>query len=392
MKGTTRVQTDKTLFYLAIVLITVGVVFSFSLTAYISVQQEVSQFYFLKKQLIAAVLAIFMMWLISRMNPEHGFTFLGFAFFGIFLFLMTSMHFLPAQYVTEVGGAKRWIKLPGISLAPVEFFKVGFVFFLAWSFSRKIQHDAQSLKEEMITFLPYVAAFGVVVYLIAIMQNDLGQVIVLGMTLAIMAFMAGTSARFFMLATFSAIIVFVVAIVTSEHRILRIKLWWSNIQDFVLSLLPSSLADTLRVKDAIEPYQISNSLYAIKNGGFLGEGIGNGTIKLGFLTEVHTDFVLAGIAEEIGIIGLSIVIGLFFWMVFRIFRIANRLENKMESLFVLGVGLIISFAFFINAFGITGITPIKGIAVPLLSYGGSSLLAHAMAIGMVLMLSKKVRL
>ena len=392
MKGSARVQTDKTLFYLAIVLITVGVVFSFSLTAYISVQQEVSQFYFLKKQTIAAVLAIFMMWLISRMNPEHGFTFLGFAFFGIFLFLMTSMHFLPAQYVTEVGGAKRWIKLPGISLAPVEFFKVGFVFFLAWSFSRKIQHDAQSLKEEMITFLPYVAAFGVVVYLIAIMQNDLGQVIVLGMTLAIMAFMAGTSARFFMLATFSAIIVFVVAIVTSEHRILRIKLWWSNIQDFVLSLLPSSLAETLRVKDAIEPYQISNSLYAIKNGGFLGEGIGNGTIKLGFLTEVHTDFVLAGIAEEIGIIGLSIVIGLFFWMVFRIFRIANRLENKMESLFVLGVGLIISFAFFINAFGITGITPIKGIAVPLLSYGGSSLLAHAMAIGMVLMLSKKVRL
>jgi cell division protein FtsW len=392
MKGNSRVQTDKTLFYLTIVLITVGVVFSFSLTSYISVQQEVSQFYFLKKQFIAAILAIFMMWLISRMNPEHGFTFLGFAFFGIFLFLMTIMHFLPAQYVTEVGGAKRWIKIPGISLAPVEFFKVGFVFFLAWSFSRKIQHDAQSLKEEMITFLPYVAAFGVVVYLIAIMQNDLGQVIVLGMTLAIMAFMAGTSARFFMLATFSAIIVFVVAIVTSEHRILRIKLWWSNIQDFILSLLPSSLADVLRVKDTIEPYQISNSLYAIKNGGFLGEGIGNGTIKLGFLTEVHTDFVLAGIAEEIGIIGLSIVIGLFFWMVFRIFRIANRLDNKMESLFVLGVGLIISFAFFINAFGITGITPIKGIAVPLLSYGGSSLLAHAMAIGMVLMLSKKVRL
>jgi cell division protein FtsW len=386
------VQTDKTLFYLSVVLITVGIIFSYSLTSYISVQQEVTQFYFLKKQLIAALLAIFMMWLISRMNPEHGFIFLGFTFFGVFLFLMTSMHFLPAQYVTEVGGAKRWIKLPGLSLAPVEFFKVGFVFFLAWSFSRKIQHDAQSLKEEMITFLPYVAAFGVVVYLIAIMQNDLGQVIVLGMTLAIMAFMAGTSARFFMLATFSAIIVFVVAIVTSDHRILRIKLWWSNIQDFVLSLLPVSLADTLRVKDTIEPYQISNSLYAIKNGGFLGEGIGDGTIKLGFLTEVHTDFVLAGMAEEIGIIGLSIVIGLFFWMVFRIFRIANRLENKMESLFVLGIGLIISFAFFINAFGITGLTPIKGIAVPLLSYGGSSLLAHAMAIGIVLMLSKKVRL
>ena len=385
-------QTDKTLFYLSVALITIGVIFSYSLTTYVSVLQEVPQYYFFKKQLIAALIAIFMMWFISQMNPEKGFRFLGFTFFGIFLVLMTVMHFLPASFVTEVGGAKRWIKLGGLSLAPVEFFKVGFVFFLAWSFSRKIQHDAASLKEEMITFLPYVGAFSVVVYLIAIMQNDLGQVIVLGMSLAIMAFMAGTSARFFMLATFTAIVVFVVAIVTSEHRILRIKLWWSNIQDFILSFLPSSLAATLRVKDAIEPYQISNSFYAIKNGGFLGEGLGNGTIKLGFLTEVHTDFVLAGIAEEIGIVGLTIVIGLFFMMVFRIFRIANRLEDRMESLFVLGVGLIISLAFFINAFGITGITPIKGIAVPLLSYGGSSLLAHAMAIGMVLMLSKKVRL
>ncbi len=383
---------DKTLFYISITLITIGIIFTFSLTTYVSVLQDVSQFYFLKKQLISGMLAITLMWLISRMNPDHGFTFLGFAFFGIFLFLMTIMHFLPPSFVTEVGGAKRWIKVPGFSIAPVEFFKVGFVFFLAWSFSRKIKHDAENLKEELITFLPYVAAFSVVVYLIAIMQNDLGQVIVLGLSLVIMASMAGTSARFFMLAIFSAIAVFVVTIVTSDHRILRIKLWWSNIQDFILSFLPNSLADTLRVKDAIEPYQISNSFYAIKNGGFLGEGLGNGTIKLGYLTEVHTDFVLAGIAEEIGIVGLSIIIGLFFFMVFRIFRIANRLESRIESLFVLGIGLIISLAFFINAYGVTGITPIKGIAVPFLSYGGSSLLAHAMAIGMVLMLSKKVRL
>jgi len=385
-------RVDKTLFYVSVTLITIGIVFSYSLTTYVSALQDVSQFYFFKKQLIAGILGILMMWIISRMNPEHGFTFLGFAFFGLFLFLMTIMHFLPASFVTEVGGAKRWIKLAGFSIAPVEFFKVGFVFFLAWSFSRKIQHHAQSLKEEMITFLPYVAAFAVVVYLIAIMQNDLGQVIVLGLSLVIMASMAGTSARFFMVAIFSAIALFVVSIVTSDHRILRVKLWWSNIQDFILSFLPDSLANTLRVKDTIEPYQISNSFYAIKHGGFLGEGLGNGTIKLGYLTEVHTDFVLAGMAEEIGIVGLSIVIGLFFFMVFRIFRIANRLENRMESLFVLGVGLIISLAFFLNAYGITGITPIKGIAVPFLSYGGSSILAHAIAVGMVLMLSKKVRL
>ncbi len=383
-------QADKILFYTAALLMTIGLVFSYSLTTYVTIVHDVNQFFFFKKQFISVMLAIFLMWFVSIMNPDKAFKPLGFLIFFVFLFLMTIMHFLPASLVTEVGGAKRWIKLAGFSIAPVEFFKVGFVFFLAWSFSRKICDYSQSLKEELVTFVPYIFAFGVVVYLIAIMQNDLGQVIVLGMTLAIMAFMAGTSARFFMISTLGAIIVFVVAIVTSEHRILRIKLWWSNIQDFVLSFLPDSLAQKLRVSHMVESYQISNSFYAIKNGGFLGQGLGNGTIKLGFLTEVHTDFVLAGMAEEIGIVGLLMVVGLFFFMVYRIFRIANRLEDKMESLFVLGVGLLFSLAFFINSFGITGITPIKGIAVPFLSYGGSSILAHALAIGMVVMLSKKV--
>jgi len=119
--------------------------------------------------------------------------------------------------------------------------------------------------------------------------------------------------------------------------------------------------------------------------------LGNGTIKLGFLTEVHTDFVLAGIAEELGAVGLLFIVFVFFALIFRIFRIANRLENKMEYLFVLGIGLMITSEFFLNALGVTGITPIKGIAVPFVSYGGSSLLAHSFAIGMVLMISKKVK-
>ncbi len=385
-------QIDKVLFYTVVTLIVIGIISSYSLTTYVSTIFGVDEFFFLKKQLISGLLAIFIIWVLSIMNPDNAFKLVGFTIFVLFLFLMTVMHFLPSSLVTEVGGAKRWIKIAGFSIAPVEFFKVGFVFFLAWSFSRKISEYNQSLKEETITFLPYMFAFGVVVYLIAIMQNDLGQVIVLGLTLAIMSFMAGMSARFFMISTLGAIIVFIVSIVTSEHRILRIKLWWSNIQDFVLSFLPHDLAMKLKVSGAVEPYQISNSFYAIKNGGFFGQGIGNGTIKLGFLTEVHTDFVLAGIAEEIGVIGLLLVVGLYFFMVYRIFKIANRLEDKMESLFVLGVGLLFSLAFFINSFGITGITPIKGIAVPFLSYGGSSVLAHGVAIGMVLMLSKKAKL
>ncbi len=382
---------DKTIFFVTITLIVIGIVFSMSLTVYTAPQYGYPELHFFIRQFIVGLFCIFLIWAISRLNPDKHFKLLGFSIFMIFLIMMSVMPFLPEQYVTAVGGAQRWIKFPMLSLAPVEFFKVGFIFFLAWSFSRKIESGVDKLKDEILTFLPYVGAFGIVVYLIAIMQNDIGQVIVLGTSLTVMAFMAGASTRLFMFSMFGAMIVFIVAIVGSEHRVARVMSWWSNIQNFVLSFLPESISERLRVEVSEAPYQITNSYYAIKNGSFLGEGIGNGTIKLGYLTEVHTDFVLAGIAEELGLVGLLFVIALFFIIIFRSLKIANRSENRMYSLFALGVTLLIGTSLFINSFGITGITPIKGIAVPFLSYGGSSLLAHSIAIGMVLMISKKVR-
>ncbi len=383
--------TDKIIFFSTVTLIAIGIVFSLSLSAFIVQQYGYSDLFFFIRQFIVGVISIFVIWAISRLDPDRYFNLLGFSIFLIFLTLMTLMHFLPTEYIVEAGGAKRWLRLPLVSLAPVEFFKVGFIFFLAWSFSRKIEPGVTKLKDELVTFLPYIMAFGVVVYLIAIMQNDIGQVIVLGTALVVMAFMAGASARFFMIAMFGATVVFIVAIVGSEHRVARVISWWSNIQNFVLSFLPDNIADRLRVDVTEAPYQISNSFYAIKNGGLFGQGLGDGTIKLGYLTEIHTDFVLAGIAEELGLIGIAFIVFLFFTIIFRVLKIANRCENKIYSLFALGVVLLIGTSLFINSYGITGITPIKGIAVPFLSYGGSSLLAHSIAIGMVLMISKKVR-
>ena len=141
-----------------------------------------------------------------------------------------------------------------------------------------------------------------------------------------------------------------------------------------------------------EPYQIGHSLNAIHNGGLFGAGIANGTFKLGFLSEVHTDFVLAGLAEEFGFIGVLFVVFIFLWMLQRIFKIANRVEDSSLYLFSIGVGLLLAFAFLVNAYGISGITPIKGISVPFLSYGGSSMIAASIGVGMVLMASKKAKM
>ena len=139
-----------------------------------------------------------------------------------------------------------------------------------------------------------------------------------------------------------------------------------------------------------EPYQVSHSLNAMHNGGFFGQGIGLGSIKLGFLSEVHTDFVLAGITEEIGLIGLGLITITMILIVLRIFKISGRVENKIYHLFTIGIGLMIIIAFLINSYGVSGMIPIKGIAVPLLSYGGSSMLSMSIAIGLVLSISKSV--
>jgi cell division protein FtsW len=386
-------MTDRVLFLSVSLLITVGIVLSYSLSSYIVILFEYNPFHFAIRQSVFAFFSIIMMWAISRADADIWLHRIGLTLFVGGMFLMMVMPFLPASLVNEVGGAKRWIKIAGFSLAPVEFFKVGFVYFLAWSFTRKLNshHSELRLRDEFARFLPYAAIFVLIMFLIAIMQNDLGQVVVLGMTLAFMLFFAGSSFKFFLSLISLAFLFFIFFIATAEHRIIRIKSWWASIQGFVLGLLPDSIADTLRISVSEEPYQIGHSLNAIHNGGFFGTGLANGTFKLGFLSEVHTDFVLSGLAEEFGFFGILFVTIVVIVILQRIFKVANRSVNPVYYLFSVGMGLLFAFAFLMNAYGISGLTPIKGISVPFLSYGGSSMLAASIGIGMVLMISKKMR-
>lgn len=342
---------------------------------------------------------VLIIWAISRLDPNRQilgslttFEVLGFGLFFSSFILMIVMQFLPASIVPVTGGAKRWIRLGGISLSPVEFFKIGFVFFLAWSFSRKIDSNKKRLKDEFKILFPYFILFGMAVFLIAILQKDLGQVVVLTLVLMILATFAGTSKKFFGIIGVAGMVLVVLAIISQPHRIRRFQSWWVTNQDFFLSILPANMAEFMRVSDAEEPYQITHSLNAIYHGGFFGVGLGNGTFKLGFLSEVHTDFVLAGIAEEVGFVGIFVITMLMLSVIYRILKISARSENKVYHLFSLGIGAIVTLAFLMNSYGITSITPIKGIAVPFLSYGGSSILALCIGIGMVLMISKKADL
>lgn len=389
---TSQKMPDKKLFILTTILITFGIICSYTLTAYAVILFEYNAFHFVFRELLMSIISILLMWMIAQLDPDVWLHPLGLTLFWGGIALMVVMPFLPSFFVSEVGGAKRWIKLFGISIAPVEFFKIGFVYFLAWSFSRKLgHHGGMGVKEEFKRFFPYAALFILIMFLIAIVQNDLGQVVVLSLTLAFMLFFAGSSFRFFLSLIGGAVLFFLLFIAMAPHRINRILSWWASAQSTILAFFPESIAKHLRIANGEEAYQIGHSLNAIHNGGLFGTGLGNGTFKLGFLSEVHTDFVLAGIAEEFGFIGVFAVTMLFVMILHRLFKIANRSKADTDYLFSLGVGLLITFAFMINAYGISGLTPIKGISVPLLSYGGSAMLASSIGIGMVLMISKKIK-
>ncbi len=391
---------DRPLFLSAVVLIVIGIIFSYSLSAYTVLLYNVPPYHFLIRQLVAGIVGIVLMWLIARQDPNKVVLWIGFTLLIVSALLMVATPFLPEQIAKEIGGARRWIRLGPVSLAPVEFFKVGFVFFLAWSFSRRVlpRHAARSddmrytLKEEFVLLLPYIIVFAAIMFIIAVFQNDLGQVVVLAATLLFMMIFAGSSIRIFGFSILIGIMGIAAFVVTSPHRIERFKGWWFMLQNTVAKLFPQFAHAVPKVSLVEEPYQVSNSLHAIHHGGLFGVGLGNGILKLGFLSEVHTDFVLAGMAEEIGVVGVTAVVMLLLFVIFRLLKIAGRVENTIFYLYCSGLAMIIGFAFLINALGISGVIPLKGIAVPFLSYGGSQIVALSIGIGMALSMSKKAKM
>lgn len=381
---------DYLLFILASMLIIIGIIFSYSLTIYTVEFYNYNQFHFFMRQGLVGIFSILLMFTLAHIHPDKLVGRVGMFLFILFFMLMALMPFLPSSMVTASGGANRWIRLPGFSLSPVEFFKIGFIYFLAWSFQRRVMDQPKklSLKEELLLLAPYFAAFFLVVFIVAFLQKDLGQVVLLGAILFILLVFANRSFKIFFFLGTGAVLGMVSLILAAPHRIQRIYSWWALNQDKILRILPDWADDYLRIKELPEPYQVGHSLNAIYNGGMFGQGVSLGDLKLGFLSEVHTDFVLAGITEELGYIGFVGVTLLIFTIIWKIFRISKRVDNPIYHLFSLGIGLMIIIAFLINSYGISGMIPIKGIAVPFLSYGGSSMLSLGISLGLVLSISQ----
>jgi len=374
---------DTLIFIIVAVLMLIGALFSYSLPLYLEQIKNLSKYHFVIRYLIFGSIGFFIMIILASLKPEKWFNIIGWVILSVSSFFVIIMPFLPESIAPIINGAKRWINLGIIKFSPVEFFKIGVIFFLSWSFTRKVKED-YSLKEEIKLIGRYLLILGFFWYLIFAYQSDLGQIIVMGLLFAFLLFIAGGKFKTFTLILAGGIVIFIIGILSSEYRFIRFKAW--------LNLITNNFFPSIKIENATSYTQVEEAINAIYHGGIIGRGIGNGIFKLGFLSDVHTDFVLAGIAEESGIIGISLITLLILALVYRIYKIANRSEKKEYQLFAFGVGTLIMIQFIFNGLGVTSLIPIKGLTVPFISYGGSSLLALCVAIGMVLMISKRAKL
>jgi cell division protein FtsW len=387
---------DKWIFIIVIALMSIGAVFSYSLPIYIETKYNYGEWHFFLRYITFASVGIIIMMILAQLNPDKVFKILGWTLFlGGFITILI-MPKLPESICPVIKGARRWISLGVIRISPLEFFKVGLIFFFAWSFSRKLlPKHFNSFKEEFMAIWPYLFLLTVVAIVTIIFQSDLGETLLILMIFTIMLLFTKVSPKTFGALILIGGILFVVGVAHKSYRLERFKSALYNIY----LMLPEFMQKWFNVNITSYDisYQLRQSINAIHNGGFFGVGIGNGQLKMGFLSDVHTDFVLSGIAEETGFLGVMLVLILITLLIWRIFKIANHIQTKslidyVYQLFCVGIGVLIGFETLLNILGIIGILPLKGLPIPFVSYGGSSMLAFSIACGMVLMISKRVDL
>jgi cell division protein FtsW len=273
---------------------------------------------------------------------------------------------------STVNGSRRWLSLGIFNLQAAEVAKLFFFSFLAGYLVR--QHE--QLRENVIGFAKPLVVFMILAVLL-LMQPDLGTVIVMFVTTVALLFLAGAKIWQFIALIASGLLAVWTLIMLEPYRMRRVV-------SFV-----DPWADPFG-----SGYQLTQSLMAYGRGSWSGLGLGNSIQKLDYLPESHTDFIAAVIAEEIGFVGLSILVMMLGWLVYKILnvgRLAMEKSQHYNGFFAYAIGIWIAFQVFVNIGASTGMLPTKGLTLPFISYGGSSLIVFSIAIAIVLRIDFETR-
>lgn len=358
-EGEERRAMDPWLFFAAMALACLGLVMVYSASVYTARVRYHDWEYFLGRQSVLFALGTAVMVLTSRLDYRIFRRFaphlMGIGLMGLLLVLAVG---------DEVNGARRWIRAPGINIQPSELAKV----FLAMFLSAMLARQGERVRRFKAGFLPPLLVASLTMVLV-LLEKDLGTTILLGAVTLTALFVAGTR------------ITYVVA-----AMMLAAPLAWSQIVG--VGFRKGRLLDFLSGEQS---YQIQQSLIAVGSGGTWGLGLGAGRQKLGFLPENHTDFILASIAEELGLVGVWTVIGLFCLLVWRGLVAARGAPDRFGTYLAVALSALFGFQALINISVVLDVIPAKGITLPFLSYGGSSLLVSMGATGVLLSISRRPR-
>lgn len=359
-------RTDWFMFTIAAGLAVFGSVMVYSASAMMSLKetQDQSDLTYFYKQFGFTLAGIVVMLLVSRFDYrrlENKYVVYG-------LLAVTAVLLLAVFGFPAINGAKRWIRLGGFSIQPSEFAKIALPVFLAY-FLTKRESEISDLKR---TVLPCVAVLGGL-GLLVIREPDLGTVIVLCLIFSVVFFSAG--ARIMHLAPVAAgfILVGVAALIFAPWRLARLAA-------FIDPCSEENAANT--------GYQVCQSLYAIGSGGVLGSGFAQGQQKLFYLPYPYSDFIFSVVGEELGLIGTLAIVVAFGLLLWRGARAAIKAPDRFGNLLGIGLitGVVVQALFNISV--VTSILPAKGIPLPFISYGGSSVLVTMAAVGLLLSISR----
>lgn len=356
VRKSTAQAMDPWLFFAALALSCLGLVMVYSSSAWLARQTTNSWEHYLNRQGIFLVGGVAVMLICSRVDYRVLRRFAP-QLMLIGLVVLVSVLFLGR----EVNGARRWISVGPINLQPSEIAKVALAIFLAATLARQGER-VRSFKRG---FLPVMVAAGLTMLLVYL-ERDLGTTILLGALTLILLFVAGTRASYVAAALMLAAPVVWSGIINVGYRRGRVEQFFSG-----------------------DDYQVQQSLVAIGSGGPWGVGLGNGRQKLGFLPEDHTDFILATIGEELGLVGITLVISLFCLLVWRGLQAARQATDRFGTYLATGLSAVFGLQALVNMAVVLRVIPAKGITLPFLSYGGSSLLVSMASVGLLLSISRR---
>ena len=359
-----RQGTDHSILLLAVCLTCLGVVMVFSSSSIMAVRDYNDSLYFLKRQGAFAMAGFAVMALMMRVDLNL-LRKAAWPVLGLCALLLAAV--LIPGVGKKVGGAARWIKLGGMTFQPAEFAKIGLVMFLAHSLARK----QDRVKSFRFGFLPYMLILAVLLGLL-LAQPDMGSALTLAAVAAAMLMVAGTRLKYLASIGLLSLPFLYFMVMNVDYRRRRILAFLNPWED------PSNSG-----------FQIIQSWIAFGSGGAFGQGLGESKQKLFYLPEAHTDFIFSVIGEELGFIGVIVIAAMFMLLIMRGMRTALNAPNEFGCLLAFGITMLIGLQAFVNIAVVMGMVPTKGLALPFLSYGGTSLVTTLAAVGLLLNVSRQ---